>query len=303
MFGKGRVAQSACQRSVAAAGRSASDTSRSRPCANGVPSTSTSSREIPMRGAAAPPSQTADARPRARCLYRPADAAFDHVPRRIIEVGIEPRQHHGAMGQAGDGGDQPGGRRHRAGGAGGDHRPIALFGEPFRLGGDQPVAARRRFDPAALGEHGGPILARDLEEPQRQLPVRVERVRHQFVEPVPRHLPGRHVVDQPRQVVGKRESGGGRVGDQRRARCGAYVRLGRPFAHQFGEQHAPLQAAKALGQCERVGGKLAAAMLANAISSSSRSPSATMRGRIAASLLSRSMKLSRTSRQARWVGR
>ena len=40
----------------------------------------------------------------------------------LVEIGIEAGQHHGAVRQAGDGREQLGGRRHRAGRAGGDHR-------------------------------------------------------------------------------------------------------------------------------------------------------------------------------------
>ena len=46
----------------------------------------------------------------------------DQLPGALIEIGIEPGQHHGAVRQLRDGGEQARGRRHRAGGAGGDHR-------------------------------------------------------------------------------------------------------------------------------------------------------------------------------------
>ena len=39
---------------------------------------------------------------------------------------------------------------------------------------------------------------------------------HQIVERVPRHLAGRHVVDQAGKVAGERQRGGRRLGDQRR---------------------------------------------------------------------------------------
>ena len=135
--------------------------------------------------------------------------------------------------------------------------PSRCRGKPLRLGGDQAVAARRGFDPAALGEHRGPSLARDLEKPQRQLPVWVERVRHEFIEPVPRHLPRHHVVHQPRQIVGERERGGGRVRDQRRAGCGAHVRRGAHLRTSSASSIAPLEPIERVGQRERIGGEFA----------------------------------------------
>ena len=63
----------------------------------------------------------------------------------------------------------------------------------------------------------GHCLTRDLQEFQRQLPIFVELVRHQIVEPLPRHAARRHVVDQPRQIVGERAGRRRRLGDQRRA--------------------------------------------------------------------------------------
>ncbi len=118
-------ASSACQRSVAAAGRKRFRHQpvaavRRRRAENRPP------RRARSRSAATtPPSQIADDRPPARPGRR-RHAAFDHVPRVVIEIGVEPRQHDRAMRQPGDGGDQLGGRRHRAGRAGGDHRSVAF---------------------------------------------------------------------------------------------------------------------------------------------------------------------------------
>src|SRR5262245_64866017 len=56
--------------------------------------------------------------------------------------------------------------------------------------------------------------SRDLEEIERELPVAVEIVRHQLVEPLPGHAARGHVVHQPGKLVGERERGGRVVGDQ-----------------------------------------------------------------------------------------
>ena len=58
-------------------------------------------------------------------------------------------------------GEQLGGCRHRAGRAGGDHRP-GMRREPRALGLDQQIAPRRRLDRAALLQDRRPGLARDL---------------------------------------------------------------------------------------------------------------------------------------------
>ena len=128
-------------------------------------------------------------------------------------------------------------------------------------------------------------------------------VRHQLVEPIPGHLPRRHVVHQAREIVGERQRGGRRIGDERRASGGAYLRRGRPCEHELREQQTPLEPAEVVGQLERIRRDLTGRRAAKAISSSSTSPIGTMRGRIAASPLSTSRKLSRASRQARRVGR
>ncbi len=185
-------------------------------------------------------------------------AAFDHAPGRVIEIGVEPRQHHRAMRQPGDGGDQFGGRRHRAGRSGGDHRPVALHGEPFRLGGDQQVAARRRLDPAVRGEQRGPGLARDLEEPQRQL-ASSGRIASGTSSSSRSHGTCRVAMS---SISRARSSASASAAAGELATSGAPVAVRtsgavRPLAHQFGEQHAPLEPAEALGQRERIGGKLA----------------------------------------------
>ena len=143
--------------------------------------------------------------------------AGNQLPRLLVEIGIEAGQHHGAVRQPRDGRDQFGGRRDRAGRAGGDHRRVGLARKPrgFRL--DQKIAPRDRLDDAAFAQHLRPLFDGDLQEFQRQLPIFVELVRHQIVEALPRHAARRHVVDQPRQIVGERAGRRRRLGDQRRA--------------------------------------------------------------------------------------
>ena len=71
-----------------------------------------------------------------RCVVT---VAGDRRPGGVVKIGVEAGQHHGAVRQGGDGGQQLGGRRHRTGGAGGDHRRGA-GGQPPGLGLDQQVA-------------------------------------------------------------------------------------------------------------------------------------------------------------------
>ncbi len=70
----------------------------------------------------------------------PAISAQEASSRSVSRPGSTTR----AVRQPGDGGEQLGGRRHRAGGAGGDHRRVAA-GKPLGLGLDQPVAALGRL--------------------------------------------------------------------------------------------------------------------------------------------------------------
>ena len=72
--------------------------------------------------------------------------ATDQPPGLLVEIGIEARQHDGAVRQVRDGGNQFGGRRNRAGRTGSDHRRIGLARKPRGFGFDQGVAARGRFD-------------------------------------------------------------------------------------------------------------------------------------------------------------
>ena len=83
-------------------------------------------------------------------------------------------------------------------------------------------------------------------------------VRHQIVEPIPRHAARRHVVDQPRQIVGERQ----------RRRRRAWRRAALPLAVDFGRVR-PISAtsrasssrrsspSSAGGRVERVGGDVA----------------------------------------------
>ena len=176
--------------------------------------------------------------------------AGDHLPGGLVEVGVEARQHHGAMRQPRDGGEQLGGRRHRAGRARRDDGRIAGR-EPRGFGRDQKIPAGCGLDRAALGEDRRPGVARDLEKRERELPIRIEPVWHQRVEPAPRHLTGRHVIDQPGEIVGEPQRRGGAVGDQRRAARAVQPGRTRPAQHQPGQQQPALERAKCRRQVER----------------------------------------------------
>ncbi len=129
----------------------------------------------------------------------------DQLPRGRVEGGVEPGQHHGAMWELGDGCNQRCGRRHRAGRAGGDHGGVRARRQARSFRRDQRIAPGRSFDRPALGEDGGPYLARDLEECEGELPVAVERFRDQQVEPVPGNAAGGHIVDEARKPVRQRQ--------------------------------------------------------------------------------------------------
>ena len=180
--------------------------------------------------------------------------AADQAPGGLVEIGVEAGEHHGAVRQTRDRRDQIGGRRNRAGRAGDDHRRVGLAREPRRLRLDQRVAPRRRLDKSALAQDVRPGLARDLQEFQRQLPIRIERFRDEAVEPVPRHAAHGHVVDQPREIVGQRAGRRRRLRDQRTAARAADLGSRGPGHDQAREQQPPLEPAERRRQGERVRG-------------------------------------------------
>ena len=242
-LGIGRFDQRECrQRGVARAPRTPdrrrfAATCRSPPPAAAPPRPAARARTAPPRirprrarcrcARAAPAWRIADVPAPPQCL---ALVARDQAPGFFVEIGIEARQHHGAMRQARDGRDQFGGRRDRAGRAGGDHRRVGLARKPRGLRLDQRVAPLRRLD--TIRARSGPpaSLARDLQEFQRQLPIRIEHVGHEIVEPVPRHAAHRHVVDQPGEIVGERAGRRRRLRDERDCRWRRGARARRPIS-------------------------------------------------------------------------
>ena len=198
-----------CQRSVAAAGRSASDTSVRGRAAPAAPSVATS---LALRRRCARSSACM-----ANCGW-PATAACvcaaaDAIPGVLVEIGIEPRQHHGAMRQRRDGREQLGGRRHRAGGAGGNHRAVGVARKPLALphrsAGRGARPARCAAFALRIAGHASCAILQEVE--RRAANSWSMSSGTSVVELFPRHLPRRHVVHQAREIVGQRERGGGRL--------------------------------------------------------------------------------------------
>ena len=178
-------------------------------------------------------------------------AAGDQVPGFRIEIGVEFRQNDGTVGKPGDGRNQLSGRGHRTGRACGDDGAVLVSGEPRRLGIDQGVPPGGRLDGATLGEDGRPSLAGDLQEFERKLPIAVERIRDEFVELVPGHTAGGHVVHQASEIIGERERRRRIAGNERR-----FVLLVRgdaagPLEHELRQQHAALEPTDRRWQIER----------------------------------------------------
>ncbi len=188
-------------------------------------------------------------------------AAGNKIPRFRVEIGIEARQHHGAMGKPGDSRNQLGGRRHGTGRACGDDRAVIVSGEPRRLGFDQGVPTGGRLDGATLGEDGRPSLAGDLQELERKLPIAVERIRDEFVEPVPGHAAGGHVVHQASEIIGERERRRRIAGNERRFVFPVRGDAAGPLEHQLRQQHAAFEPADRRWQIERRTGKRTARCL------------------------------------------
>jgi hypothetical protein len=178
--------------------------------------------------------------------------AADEVPRRIVEVGVEPGQHHRAAGKARDGREKARGGGHRAGRAGGDHRR-ARCDEAARFRRDQPVAPLRRLDRAAFTENRRPVQPRDLQELQRDLPILIEMIRHHGVEAIPRHLARRHIIEQSGQVVGERKCRR-RMAHHERRLAGRGFQSFRPGMDEPRQEKTSLEAAERGRQVERVRG-------------------------------------------------
>ena len=228
--------------------------------------------------------------------------AFRHAdlrPRFLIEIGVEAGQDHRAVRQPRDGCDQLGGRRHRAGGARGNHRTVRLCGEPRGFGFNQPVAALGGFDGVALRENFGPLFTRYLQEAQRLLPELVEVVPEPDRPACPT-TPGASSC-RPSAARGRRRAPSAdagllttaAAGRRHRAAISAHLRTS---CASNARRSNPSSA----------GGRSSASALpalAKMISSASTSPMARMRGSITASAGSTSRKASRARRQARRVGR
>ena len=240
-------ARRSCHCSVALDGRIVSDTSTSRPCCAGVPRISTSLRLMPKRSS----------RPciancgwfEDGCVVNLPCASLTppiDLPGFLVEIGVEPGQHDRAQLQAGHGGEEFRGRRHRAGRAGSNHGPLMMRGQArgFRL--DQAVAPFGGFDPADFPQMLRPCLARDTQKFQRVLPVFVELVGHQFVERFPGDAARHHVVHQPRQIAGQRQCRG-RAADHERRRHRAF----RPCRNQMRQRQPSLEFTEPWRKVER----------------------------------------------------
>ncbi len=163
----------------------------------------------------------------------------DQLPGIVVEIGIEPRQHHRALRESADGVEEFRGGRHRSGRARRDHRAVVMRGQArsFRL--DQKIAPRRGLDLLDFLEMSRPCLSRDLKEFERVLPVLVQLIRHQPVKRVPADAAGHHVVHQAREIA-RQCKGRCRAADDKRRRDGAPC----PGRDEFCQRQPALEIAK-----------------------------------------------------------
>ena len=187
-----------------------------------------------------------------RAVLSPIRRAGDGGPGLGVEMGVEAGQHDGAVREPGDRCDEPRGGGHRAGGAGDDHRAVRLARKAGGFGRDHAVAARGRLDRLALGKNARPVFARDGEEFQGELPVFVEVVGHEPIEPLPRDLAHRHVVDQAGEVVRERQRGGRRADHERRGGGGFRPHPLGKGKHQTPERQAARESRQGGRQIERL---------------------------------------------------
>ena len=221
------------------------------------------------------------------------------LPGLVVEIGIEPRQHHRALRQRGDRMEEFRGRRHRAGRARRDHRPIVMRGQARGFGRDQQIAPRRRLDLA------------DFREMRRAMPcarsagTATSAANIGRADPAPgrRARPSRRRASpcRPSAAPDRRPMPASRPG--RRPPAAPAPDLS-PRPRPVSPASAGARVRRALAECPAAPRRrYASASSANASSSSSMSPSATMRGSTTASAFNSSRKTSRAMRPARRVGR
>ena len=135
---------------------------------------------------------------------RMAFVGLDLLPGGIVAQAVEAGQHHHALRQAGDHGQQVAGRGYAAGCAGGDDGKVRRAGAPERtLRVKQPVAPLRRVQRAIFFQQLGPGFGNDAQEIQCDLPVlRIFR-RHQPGQLVEGQPLGLHLIQKARQFGGQ----------------------------------------------------------------------------------------------------
>ena len=127
----------------------------------------------------------------------------------------------------------------------------SLLREARRLRLDQRIAPRRGLDRSAFAQHRRPRLARDLQKFQRELPVGVEKVGDEAVEPS--HDTSRMVMSSisrarssasAQAAVGVCATSGMPLGAANRRRA-------RPFGNEPRQQQPPFEAAERRRQIQR----------------------------------------------------
>ncbi len=174
----------------------------------------------------------------------------DRGPARLVEPEIEPRQHDGTAGQAGDDLHQLGGRRDAAGRSGDDYRRIGpRLPEPFGFERHQSIAAVDRIEQPDLVQMRGPGTHDDVEEAERKLLMPGEALRQQLGEARQVDPLGLGLVHQPHQLQRQLGGSGGRVGDPQARLAGhpAALDVPRPGKHELGQRHAPVERADGRG--------------------------------------------------------
>ena len=158
--------------------------------------------------------------------------------------GIEPGEDERATRQGGHRPQQLGGRRDRSGGAGGDHRPLAVdLQRGIRVTAQAKIADHRGIGLSGLGEMRRPGRKGDLEKFEHPLPILGERFRRQVAQGREGNAFDRQVVDELTERIGEPDDFGG-IGWSGQHRSA--VRGPRPGVDQ------PRQRQPALGGTDRV---------------------------------------------------
>ena len=134
-----------------------------------------------------------------------------HLPGCIIQIAIQPGQHHRAIRQVRNGGNQFRRRRYGTGGTGNDNRPGWRMGaQPLHFAPDEIVAMRSGIRKPAFRQNIRPQIGDDVEKTERNLPPVGKVFRSNSSKLAPFSPISFDLIHQPCQIAGEPDRIGSR---------------------------------------------------------------------------------------------